>query len=215
MAWARLRRPSLVRMWVMWTLRWFRRCGCGCYFAVGMGASEVVEGSENVLIQVECGEHENARRGPGRHYAASGLDPVHYRHPHIHQHDVGQRSGNHPHGLLTVVRLTGHGTVTRKTLVTPQRTDNETTPSTPQNTSEGHRRRHTKGTCTATKSSQPKLITPVSAATRRPRSRRRRLLPGPQEPSRRRSRRRRPKRARNPRKLTRPGGAAPRRRRPS
>jgi hypothetical protein len=54
--------------------------------AAGAGAQRLVD----VLVQVECGEHQHPdrRRAVERDDAARRLDPVELRHADVHQHDV-------------------------------------------------------------------------------------------------------------------------------
>ena len=70
----------------------------------GAGAKGLVD----VLVQVEGGEHEDARRvlcvAVG-HYLAGCLEPVQARHPDVHQRDVGLQPLDLLDGLLPVDRL--------------------------------------------------------------------------------------------------------------
>ena len=72
--------------------------------ASGSGAQGVVD----VLVEVEGREHEH----PGVVACAGGqqlarrLDPVHARHPHVHQDDVGPEAPRGLDRLLAVARLT-------------------------------------------------------------------------------------------------------------
>ncbi len=60
---------------------------------------------ERVLVQVEGGQHHDARGVRPAQQGAGGLDAVHLRHAHVHQHDVGARHGHRRHRLAPAPRL--------------------------------------------------------------------------------------------------------------
>ena len=76
--------------------------------AAGAGVQRVV----HVLVEVEGGQHQDPRAGRvGRDDPPGRLDPVHDRHAHVHQHDVGALLAAQPHGLRAVGRGADDGEV--------------------------------------------------------------------------------------------------------
>ena len=59
-------------------------------------AGPEAQGGEGVLVEVEGGQDEHPRRGGLGHHPPGGLDPVHPRHPHVHQDHVGPQLGGQP-----------------------------------------------------------------------------------------------------------------------
>jgi len=62
----------------------------------------------DVLVEVERGEHQDPCREPGGDDLPGGLQAVHDRHPHVHQHDIGMQRPGHRHGLRAVAGLADH-----------------------------------------------------------------------------------------------------------
>lgn len=56
---------------------------------------------EQVVLPVEGREDDDLGSACG-HDAPGGLEPVHVRHLHVHQHDVDTALGNPLHGLATI-----------------------------------------------------------------------------------------------------------------
>ena len=63
------------------------------------------QGGERVLVEVEGREHQHARAAPGVDDPARGLDAVHLRHAHVHEHDIRVELRRQAHCLLAVPRL--------------------------------------------------------------------------------------------------------------
>ena len=70
--------------------------------------SAAADGGEQVLVQVEGGEHHDARRlreagevGGGKDLPG-GLQPVHPWHPDIHEHHVARRATHHRDSLCSI-----------------------------------------------------------------------------------------------------------------
>ena len=63
----------------------------------------------DVLVELERGQHQDAWRvGAALDYATRGFEPIHHRHPDVHQDHVGARLGSELDRLLTVLGLANH-----------------------------------------------------------------------------------------------------------
>ena len=62
----------------------------------------------HVLVEVECGEHQDPRRRARGDQPARRLDAVQHRHPDVHQDHVRRPPLGQPHRLGPVLGLAGH-----------------------------------------------------------------------------------------------------------
>src|SRR5438128_6013886 len=60
----------------------------------------------NGSLVLEAREGDDADRGVERLHSLGGLDPVHLRHPYVHQHHVRRGGGDQRQGLFSVAGLT-------------------------------------------------------------------------------------------------------------
>src|SRR5437588_1095903 len=63
---------------------------------------------DDVLVEVECREHQHANPVSALDDAPSGVDPVQPGHADVHQHDVRSRFAGTLDGLVSVARLPDH-----------------------------------------------------------------------------------------------------------
>ena len=67
-----------------------------------------VQGVEDVLVEVEGGQHEHARGVRGLHDPPGGLEPVDGRHADVHEDDVGPGATRSVDGLGAILGLADH-----------------------------------------------------------------------------------------------------------
>ena len=72
--------------------------------AAGTGAHRVAD----VLVEIECREHQDPGGGACSHQSTCGFHSVHVRHPDVQQHHIGLRARDFAQTGRTVGGLTDH-----------------------------------------------------------------------------------------------------------
>jgi hypothetical protein len=70
-------------------------------------ACALLQSGVDVLVEVECGQHDHARLAALGQDPPRGFQAVQARHPDVHAHDVGFQQSRLAHRLEAVCRLAG------------------------------------------------------------------------------------------------------------